>query len=59
METKSWLKNVGVGVVKKGCGLSGHRTLKLAVSQERIDEIKWFFVYWYTFMEAKRYFDHY
>ena len=36
MEIKSWLKNIGVGVVKNGCGHSGLKTLKLAVSQDRI-----------------------
>ena len=34
METKSWLKNIEVDVVKNGCGHTGLRTLKLAVSQE-------------------------
>ena len=33
MEIKSWLKNIGVGVVKNGYGYSGPRILKLAVSQ--------------------------
>ena len=37
MEIKSWLKNIGVGVVKNGCGYSGLRTL--AVSQETINGI--------------------
>ena len=40
MELKSWLKKIGVGVVKNGCGHSGLMALKLAVSQERINEIK-------------------
>ena len=34
MEIKSWLKNIGVGVVKNVCDHSGLRTLKLAVFQE-------------------------
>ena len=37
IETKSWLKNIAVGVAKNGCGISGHRTLKLAVSLEGIN----------------------
>ena len=36
MKIKSWLKNIGVGMVKNGCGYSGLRTLKLAVSQNKI-----------------------
>ena len=43
MEIKSWLKNIWWGVVKNGCGHSDHMTLKLAVSQEGIDEINGFF----------------
>ena len=35
MEIKSCLKNVGLGVVKSGCGLSCQSTLKMAVSQKR------------------------
>ena len=38
MEIKRWLKNITVGVVKNGLNHSGHRTLKLAVSQEVIVE---------------------
>ena len=33
VEFKSWLKNIWLGVVKTGCGLSGPRILKLVVSQ--------------------------
>ena len=45
-EIKSWLKNIGVGgVFKNGCGHSGLRTLKLAVSKEGINEINWFLVF--------------
>ena len=43
---KSWLKNIGVGLVKNGCGYSGLRTLKLAVSQEWINGANWFLVCW-------------
>ena len=39
MEIKSWLKNVGVGLVKNGCD---HFGLKLAVSQNGINGINWF-----------------
>ena len=47
MEIKNWSKNIGVGIVKNGCG--GHsvlRTLKLALSQEGFNWIKWFFLCW-------------
>ena len=47
MEIKSWLKKIGVGVVKNGSGHSGQRTLKLAVSQEGNNGINWFLVCWY------------
>ena len=40
MEIKSWLKNIGVGMVKNGCG---HTDLKLAVSQRGMNRINWFF----------------
>ena len=33
IEIKSWLKNIGVGMVKNGCDQSGLRTLKLTVSR--------------------------
>ena len=32
-----------LGMVKNGCGQSGHRTLKLTRSREWIDRMKWFF----------------
>ena len=41
---KSWLKNIGVDVVKNGCGHSGLRTLKLAVCQKGINGINLFLV---------------
>ena len=44
MEIKVWMKNIEVSVVKNGCGHSGVRTLKLAISQKRINEINWFLV---------------
>ena len=34
---KSWLKNIGVGVVKNRCGHSGLSTLKLFLYQEGIN----------------------
>ena len=37
MEIKSLLKNIGVGKAKIGCGHSGLRSLKLAISQEGIN----------------------
>ena len=40
-------------LAKKGCGLSGHGTLKSAVSQEWIDDMCWFFACWYKFRKAK------
>ena len=40
MEIKSWLKNIGVGMVKNG---RGHTDLKLAVSQRGMNRINWFF----------------
>ena len=46
VEIKSWLKNIGVGLVKNGCGHSGLRTVKLAVSQEGINGVSWFLVRW-------------
>ena len=44
MEIKSWLKILGVGLVKNGFDHSGLRTLKLVVSQKRIKGINWFLV---------------
>ena len=52
-EIKSWLKNFGVGMVRNGCGQSGHGTLKLTVSQEGIDGMNWFFAYWCKVRKAK------
>ena len=46
IETKSWLKNIGVGMVKDGCGHSGLRTLKLAVPQEGTNGVSGFLVGW-------------
>ena len=41
IEIKSWLKNIGVGSVINICVHSGHRTLKLAVSQEETNGTNW------------------
>ena len=43
MEIKSWSKNVGVDMVKNGCG---PRTLKLSLPQEGINRINWSLVCW-------------
>ena len=40
-----------------GCGHSGHRTLKLAVSQGEINGKTDFFVCFYKFRKAKSYFN--
>ena len=40
MHGKILLTNIGVGVVQNGCGHSGLRTLKSAVSQEGVNGIK-------------------
>ena len=51
-DEKAWGKNLKlvekywVSMVKNGCGNSGLRTLKLAVSQKGINRINWFLVCW-------------
>ena len=45
-EIKSWFKNIVMGVDKYGCGHSGLRALKLAVSQEGISRVSWFLMCW-------------
>ena len=40
-------------MVRNGLGQSGHGTLKLTVSQEWIDGMKWFFAGWCKFRKAK------
>ena len=59
MEIRSWLKNIGVVVVKNGCGHSVVRNLKLAVCQGEMNRINWFLVCWYKFMKAKCYFNNF
>ena len=39
IKMRGWLKNIGVGLVKNGCGHSVLRTLKLAVCQGKMNEI--------------------
>ena len=46
IEIKSWMKSIGVGMVKNWCGHYGLRTLKLALSQEGINRVGWFLVCW-------------
>ena len=48
MESRSWLKNVGVSMVKNGYGHSILRTLKLAVCQGKINEIIWNNDFWHV-----------
>ena len=47
------MKTFGVGMVKYGCGHSGHKTLKLAISQWLMNVIKRFFAFLYKFRKAK------
>ena len=50
-----WLKNFWMDMVKNGCGHSGHWMLKLALSLESRNKIKWFFACWYYFRKVKIY----
>ena len=59
IEIKSLLKNIGMGMVKNGCGHSVLRTLKLAVCQGKMNEINWFWVCWYKCMKAKSHFNNF
>ena len=52
IEIKSWLKNIGMGVVINGWAHSDYRNLKLAVSHKEINGINWFLVFWYKFRKA-------
>ena len=45
-------------MVKNGCGLFGLETIESAVSQERNDEMSWFFACWYKFRKAKSFFSY-
>ena len=53
------IKNIGVGVVKNGCGHSSLRTLKLPVSQKWSNGINWFLVCLQKFRKAKNYFNNF
>ena len=53
MEIKSWIRIFRVCMVKSGCGYSGHKNLKLAVYQEGINGINWFFTCWYKLRKIK------
>ena len=60
MKIKILLKNIGVGMIKNGCGHSGRGTLKLTVSQEAIKiVINWFLVRWYKLRKAKSFFNNF
>ena len=48
-----------MAVIKNGHGFLGLGTLKSAVSQEWIDQLGWFFAFWYKFMKAKSYCSNY
>ena len=50
-------KFFGWAFVKNGWGQSGHRTLKLTVSQKWADGIKGFFSFRYEFRKAKSWFN--
>ena len=49
------IHNIWMGVARNGCGQCGHGTLKLAVSQEWIDGMNWFFAWWCKFRKVKSY----
>ena len=57
MGSRSWLKNVGVDIIKNGCVNSVLRTLKLALCQGKMNEINWFLLCWYKFIGTKSYFN--
>ena len=44
-------------VIKNGCGLLGHGTLKSPVSPEWTDELSLFFACWYKFRKTNSYFN--
>ena len=52
IESRSWLKNIGVCIFKNGCGHFVLRTIKLAVCQQKMNEINWF-------MKDKGYFNNF
>ena len=50
MQVKKDVENLGVGVVKNGCGGSCHGTLKLTLSEEWANGINWFLARWCRFI---------
>ena len=56
---ESWLKNIGVGMVKNGFSHSVLRALKLAVCQVELNGINWFLVCWYESRKSKIYFNNF
>ena len=46
-----------VGILINGRGKSGHRTLKLTVSQKWADGMDWFFACCYKFRQTKSWFN--
>ena len=48
-----------MGMVKNGCSQSGHRILKLIVSQECTDGVNRFFECWCKFRKAKSWFNYF
>ena len=52
---KNWSKILWLGMLRNGCGQSGHRTIKLTVSQELFDRMNWFFACWCKLRKAKSY----
>ena len=54
---KCWSNIFWVGMVKNGCGQSGHGNLKLTVPQKWTNGINWFFSSWYKFRRAKSWFN--
>ena len=45
------------GHSQTGCSQSGHRNLKLTVSQKGADGLSWFYACWYKFRKAKSWFN--
>ena len=59
MENRSLLENIGIDVAKNVYGYSLVWALKLAVYQEKMNDINWFFVCSYKFIKAKNYFNNF
>ena len=57
VDTLSYFHTFYIGVVKNMCCFLGHGTVKSAVSQEWIDELSWFWTWWYNFRKNKSYFN--